>query len=135
MLAYLITIEIALSIYSIYESYRYFIYKYRSSLVIATIKDIQHYEIYQRPSTKVIEGQKRAMKVLLEYEINEIKYTKTEKIKENILTAKIGETINLKIVTHSPEQCSLKPDYVRFRRMILAIIGLLVWSVLIYFII
>ncbi|MBW1295820.1 hypothetical protein [Aquimarina litoralis] len=134
MSAYLIIIEILLLALMVYESYKYFIFKYRSILVEATIKEIEEYEVFQRPSTKAFEGQKKAVKVMLEYTLNKKTFIKKERIKKNIINAKVGDTIKIKVVKNDPEQCSLKPDSIRFRRMVLTIMTLLVWSVLVFII-
>jgi len=132
MLAYLILIEIALVALTIHESYKYFIFKYRSNSVSATVKEVHESKLFQRPSTKMIEGEKRVQKITFEYEVNDKKYKKTAKIAKDIMTIKVGENIQVRIVDNNSELYTFKSDAIYFRRVVFALIALLGWSILTY---
>ncbi|MFL1894053.1 hypothetical protein ACJRPK_00020 [Aquimarina sp. 2-A2] len=132
MTAYLIIIEIILLVLAAYESYRYYIFKYMSYTISAMIKEIEQYEVFQRPSNKMLVGEKRAIEIMLEYEVDGKKYTKKEKITENQFTGAVGDEIQLLVVKNQPSRCSLKPHLVRKKRMIVATAILMLWSILSY---
>ncbi|MGY3792328.1 hypothetical protein [Aquimarina sp. 433] len=128
--AYLTLIEIALLVFVIHKSYQYFIFKYRSKLVEATVKEIKEYEVFQTFTSKSFQGEKLAIKVTLEYEIEGKIFSKIERITKDSSQIALGEKIQLRVVSSDPEQCSLKSDKIRFRNMILGVIVLLIWSTL-----
>ncbi|WP_299900075.1 hypothetical protein [uncultured Aquimarina sp.] len=130
MSAYLTLIEIALLVFVIHKSYQYLIFKYRSKLVEATVKEIKEYEVFQTFTSKSFQGEKLAIKVTLEYEIEGKIFSKIDRITKDSSQIALGEKIQLRVFSSDPEQCSLKSDTIRFRNMILGVIVLLIWSTL-----
>lgn len=130
MSAYLALIEIALLVFVIHEGYKYFVFKYRSTQVEATIKEIKEYEVFQTFTSKSFQGEKLVIKVTLEYEIDGKIFSKIERITKDYTQIALGKKIQLRVVSSNPEQCCIKPDAIRFRNMILGVIILLIWSTL-----
>ncbi len=133
MKAYTILIEILLLSVFIYEWYMYYAFKYKSVLVSGAVKKIENYEVFQRPSTKVLAGEKRALKVHFEYTLNGNVYKKMDRIAMDKIKGDIEKSIDIYVLKDDPKRCSIKPHSVRRIRLVIAAIALILWSVATYF--
>ncbi|WP_405206402.1 hypothetical protein [Aquimarina sp. LLG6339-5] len=131
MIIYLSIIEIALVVYTFYEGYRYFSFKYLSLTIDATVILCQTDKAFQTVTSRFLKGTRQVMKVGLSYKIDGKSYSEIQKVPYNP-EINLGSTIPLKILKNNPNVCSLHRDIVRLRRLMLALIFLIFWSVLSY---
>ncbi|WP_299242209.1 hypothetical protein [uncultured Aquimarina sp.] len=131
MIIYLSVIEVALVVYTFYEGYRYFSFKYQSLTIDATISLCKSDKAFQTASSRFLQGTRKIMKIGLSYKIDGKNYAEIQKAPYDP-DIKVGSTIPLKVLKNSPNVCSLHKDTVRLRRFILATIFLLLWSVVSY---
>ncbi|SEK38231.1 hypothetical protein SAMN04487910_0394 [Aquimarina amphilecti] len=131
MIIYLSIIEIVLVAYTLYEGYRYFSFKYLSLTIDATVILCQADKAFQTVTSRLLKGTRQVMKVGLSYKIDEKSYSEIQKIPYNP-EINLGSTIPLKVLKNNPNVCSLHKDIVRLRRLMLALIFLIFWSVLSY---
>ncbi|WP_027391275.1 hypothetical protein [Aquimarina latercula] len=131
MLIYLSIIEIVLVAYTLYEGYRYFSFKYLSLTIDATVILCQADKAFQTVTSRLLKGTRQVMKVGLSYKIDGKSYSEIQKISYNP-EINLGSTIPLKVLKNNPNVCSLHKDIVRLRRLTLAVIFLIFWSVLSY---
>ncbi|AXT55382.1 hypothetical protein D1815_06280 [Aquimarina sp. AD1] len=131
MIIYLSIIEIALVVYTFYEGYRYFSFKYLSLTIDATVILCQADKAFQTVTSRFLKGTRQVMKVGLSYKIDGKSYSEIQKVPYNP-EINLGSTIPLKILKNNPNVCSLHKDIIRLRRLMLALIFLIFWSVLSY---
>ena len=130
MQLYLNIILIVLILLFIYEGYRYYAFKFHSVLVKAIIKSTENHKVFQRPSTKMLEGEKRAVKVGLEYTYNHKSYKKTDRIALQDFIITDQNHIKLYILKHNPAISSIKSHRTRAIRFVIASCALTFWSIM-----
>ena len=132
MIVYCLIISAILIGISVYELYNFYRLKYESLEMLTQIKNIEEYQVFQRPSTTMLSGEKRALKIELVYTINDKTYTKAERISERKFQKNDENKIRIWVLKKQPEKCTLKPHSVRRTRVWIACCITIFWSFFTY---